>query len=435
MSTPDFEKKYALAVSHIESSPQFQNGVIREEDALNWLEAVKLSDPERIDWHAKRLSGFGSSDIGHLVLSLREEYDPFKDAAAVVLEKLMKSYPSPEGGDTKRGLFLEPVVRDEFIKMVGGKRRDDLVEGFTELRVEGHPWMVGNPDDIIEIDGKLIVVDYKVPRPSTLEDREKQQSTEFSYVCQLHHLLHIGRSNKMKLDGMAVVPFDTNEWRAKPRIIEYNNDLMNEIIRAGDLYWNEYVMKGLVPPFVIKPTFDTSKFSDEQLERMNELSARFLTAKMIEKASKTRCSQIVEEIVSMTQPFNLEDARINLPGGTISAKISVDKTLVLEYGKKLGIDFNVDDLENPDDLDTIVADVLEKIIQTKDEHGLDVSKLFKEEHGVALTRAKKGTAAEIRDKEKDHCTLLIEGIINDRNVEELITSSIEVQTKTKRSPK
>lgn len=422
-------------IRQIESLPQFKNGSIKDEDAQKWVDYVKNIDPSRLLWHAKRLDGWGSSDIGHLVLALREEYDPFKDAPMLVMEKLMKVFPSPENGDTKRGHYLEDMVRNEFLKYIGGKREAEILSRFSSLRVPGHDWMVGNPDDIINVDGKLILVDYKVPRPSTLEELERTETSKFVYVCQLHHLQHIAAANKIKIDGMIVASFDTNEWEIKPRVVEFNKDLMSEILEAGDKYWNEYVLKGLIPPYMIRPEFDITQFDEDAIEEFNELSVRFMTSKALEKAAIKSAEEVANKIKSITKPYKLQDSRITLPGGVVSAKTSCDKEKVFEYAKLLGLEFDAANLENSEELDTIVSELLEKIINNQEEHGLDISKLFIESHSVALTRTKKGFYSEILEREKSICSEKVSEIVFGRQIDDLVSKEPEVVLKVKRSPK
>jgi len=181
--------------------------------------------------------------------------------------------PSFETSHMRRGNALEDLARQVFLKKSFGVIDLPAMNALaTASRLKGYEFMVGNPDDIVIIDGKRYVVDYKVP--NTFSD-----AIEFDYEVQVHHYATLAKFAGVRIDGLILAKLDMppqlSEYLTKNlatmephrvaelvesivrvdlpgcRIvslpIELKSGLQAELLAAGKDCWNDFVLKGVVP--------------------------------------------------------------------------------------------------------------------------------------------------------------------------------------------
>lgn len=392
--------------SVVEQLPQFKNGVIKEEDAFRWAENTLIADPGRLVWHAKRLEGWGASDIGHLVTALRGDFDAFKGAPRLVMEKLMKIAPDAPSGASLRGLEMEDLIRQKFLKKFSAKQRPDLHKGYHGFKSRQYSWLKGNPDDIVEINSKIFIVDYKAPGSESFKKSEAAEGVNFDYACQLHHLHKIAAELGIQVDGLLIAALDFDAWEVESRLIDFNPDLMNEILQAGDHYWNEYVMQGLIPDPIYKPTFNLSLMEEHESDAVLSLSTQLVCAKALYNSSMDLVESITKQIKGITEKFVLEGRKIVVPGGSINARVGINAEEVISLCKGNSI-------EPPDPEDKAsLAKALESL--SKIEPEIDLSRCLVENHVISLTRAQKGKDRELIDNELSIADTLVKTHINER---------------------
>lgn len=234
--------------SLVDSLPQ--RPLVADATIDRWLDRTQAVDPGRVDWHIRRCRGFGGSDIGTMVRGFRGmPMDGFSTDREIVQSKLMLRSPDAQNGHTRRGTILEPLIRDLFLARYKAKPRTDVVDAMQKHFSPEHPWLVGNPDEVAEMpDGSIWVVDYKSPTPRTIKEYQEKDGVSFDYSAQVHQMQLIAEeSSKVKIAGRLLCSFDIMEGDIDVRFIEYDADLMTDILRAGDYYWQEFVMKGLLP--------------------------------------------------------------------------------------------------------------------------------------------------------------------------------------------
>ena len=256
----------------LEDLPQLS--VIAQTDANRWVEGITRHHKQRASWHAKRLHGIGGSEMWALVSFYRgESSSGFSTIKEVVEGKLMKRLPSFETFHMRRGNALEDLARQVFLKKSFGSVDLAAMHALSiAAKMPGYEFMVGNPDDIVIVDGKRFVVDYKVP--NTFSD-----SVELDYEVQLHHYATLAKFAGVRIDGLILAKLDIppqlaehltkNITNIEPqrleelvesisrvdlpgcRIVllpvELKTTLQAELLAAGKDCWNDFVMKGLVP--------------------------------------------------------------------------------------------------------------------------------------------------------------------------------------------
>ena len=227
--------------------------------------------------HLRRLAGFGASEIGVLVAERRGQYQPFATAREVVARKLLWAEPPPDNPHLRRGTTLEPLVRGEFLGLSGATRRPDLAR-----RVEGAvppwPWMQGTPDDLIVPQGRLGVVDYKPPA-APLRD------VSLEYACQLHQIGLLARAVGLSVTFRALVAWNPETWSPEVLPCPHDPALEQELIAAGDHYWNAHVLAGELPPWPTDERLDLAlaDLPQEAKREIEALATRWLRLDILAK--------------------------------------------------------------------------------------------------------------------------------------------------------
>lgn len=256
----------------LEALPQLP--VIQQSDANRWVEGITRFHKKRDTWHAKRLHGIGGSEMGALVSFYRgESSSGFASIKEVVEGKLMMRLPSFENFHMRRGNALEDLARQVFLKKSFGSIDLAAMNALaTASRIKGYEFMVGNPDDIVIINGKRYVVDYKVPNTFS-------EAIEFDYEVQVHHYATLAKFAGVRIDGLilakldmppqlseyltqnlasmepkrvadlvdSIVRVDLPGCRIVSLPIELKTSLQAELLAAGKDCWNDFVLKGVVP--------------------------------------------------------------------------------------------------------------------------------------------------------------------------------------------
>lgn len=213
---------------------------ISDETAETWIKRVQDLEGEnhRIEWHLKRLRGFGGSEIGVLVKELEGETDFFTSANQIVRQKLMREYPSGDNGDLRRGRVMESIIQNIFRQKYSAEPLESVMREMGEVCLHG--WQVGNVDDLVRIDGRVYIVDFKAPAQVT-------NHVEFGYSAQLHHYAPIVEAVMGRpVDGFLLVKHDYKEWDVKALVVPINPALSEKIVEAGNHYWN-MVLNGVEP--------------------------------------------------------------------------------------------------------------------------------------------------------------------------------------------
>jgi hypothetical protein len=229
-------------------------GLIGHEDAIIWIERVKAIDPQKLGWHIQRAGGIGGSEIGTLISWAFGDFKSRGNAGRLAKQKLLMLPPDRPNDDMARGLFLEPHIRAVFETRLTAdghdwKRRDDLEVLAQDSVHPAYPWLRGSMDGIYEIDNKIILVDFKSPSEESLDNCLRYKNYD-DYRAQLNHYALVCEGADIIIDDMALVLYDyrragTIGVHVEP--IALDPGLQQKIVEAGNDFWNEFVMKGLVP--------------------------------------------------------------------------------------------------------------------------------------------------------------------------------------------
>lgn len=267
---------YCLA--YISQFPQAQVLDQRIEEVAMWLEKSYRENPEKTFWHVVRAGGIGGSDMGVLYAATEGDQgqSPFQTNRDIIKSKLFRVPIGEDSIHTSRGTRMEGYVKDLFLKdlaigniventlsaeekseqrnnaeknpLYGAKSiLDEKMEmAFTTFYDPEHPWLNGNPDEIImKPDGKIVIVDYKAPVnvESTIPDY---------YLAQVHHYGIIFKKQfpelADKVESVALASFNYREGaEVIYKEVPFDSEIERKVLEIGDKYWNDYVMKDVLP--------------------------------------------------------------------------------------------------------------------------------------------------------------------------------------------
>ena len=174
----------------------------------DWLQALRQHSGRSglsLERQIERLRGFGGSEIGTLVSERRGEYDPFATAREICQQKLLLATAEVsdpyELGSLQRGTDLEPVIRAYFHRMTGAEVLSDALHTLQQHRHQRHEWMLYTPDDLVQLHGFTLLIDYKAPF-------EVPTAVPFRHGCQLHQGRLLAEDAGLRIDNMMIVAWD-----------------------------------------------------------------------------------------------------------------------------------------------------------------------------------------------------------------------------------
>lgn len=337
-------------LAELKTLPQFPH--IEPRRIARWVDRVEQIDPGRMPWHVRRLSGIGGSEIGVLVGALRGYFHPHSSATKMARQKLLLDLPEEPNGHMLRGQELEPMARDIYRKQIleifpQAKPRDDIIETLGKFRDEKRPWVIGTPDEVMEVEpGKIWIIDYKCPTKASLAEYSTS-GVPFYYAAQLHHYRYIAQKMGFKIDGLQLASLDYDNWRMDLKPVPFDPVLEADCLFAGDYYWNEHVLKGIVPPLGTAKKFGNAS---ELPDNLVSIAADYALERSIANHFDRRADNIVQNIRDADLRLDPNVDSINVGIVDVKAKRSLDFDKMAQELQKHGI--AQADLMQPGEWDT-----------------------------------------------------------------------------------
>lgn len=373
---------------------------LTEARITKWLGAVMSFEPERVEWHIKRLSGIGGSEIGTLVAPFMDEFS-FDTARDIFMNKMMLTVPEPSNGHMRRGTYLEDMIRDEFRKTFNARGVDEDLVKFPTYFNKEHPWLVGNPDDLVEIGGLRFMTDYKCPMPG-FKDKYDKNGVSFGYICQLHHYTLIAQAMDIRVDGLLLCSWDMEGWQPDVRQVAMSEEVFETIIRAGDWFWNDCILQNKMPSYSSTPKLklEDGDHNGVKIKQLLETSAILST---IANRAYAKDKDIKAEIALLMEGRRIGDQKLIHGLMEISAKEVLNEDKALLTLSKLGLDpedFMTQGSLQPDlllakaqaanlDISDCFSKVLneEAVVAALDKQGVPREKIYDEEASAKLSRS------------------------------------------------
>ena len=260
----------AMLEQAVSGLPQAEH--IRFEDLKAWASALeKAGDVHPISWHIKRLHGIGGSEasvaVDQYMLDRGEQPEWGRHTPVdIVRDKLLRRLPDTPSVEMRRGNGVEELAIERLLEQTGAARRVDLEQkvGTFSGHVPGHPWMVGEPDLVMEMpDGAIILADIKAPN-------EVSTSVEPAYAAQLHHYREIMEAAGVAPDAMMLGKFSYADYAVKTVPVDYDERLVEQLREGGDSLW-AHVCAGTEPDIEAgaRPMPQWSELAPEEREHVS----------------------------------------------------------------------------------------------------------------------------------------------------------------------
>lgn len=231
----------------------------------------KLISTRNIDkesWLKYRKQGIGGSDAG-AVCGL----NPYRTAIQVYYDKTSDSIEDVDNEAMRQGREFEEYVARRFCEASGKKVR----RANTMFYDEKNPFMIADVDRMIV--GENAGLECKTASPYS-EEKWRDDKIPLSYQLQCYHYMSVCNADAWYI-AVLIYGRDFKYYR-----IERDDEVIENLIRIEKEFWNEYVLKQVIPDpdgsktadVAIAERFKESKSItipltgfDERLERRQEL--------------------------------------------------------------------------------------------------------------------------------------------------------------------
>lgn len=224
----------------VRALPQFDQ--IPDEVSSLWIERASRMDPEDRDRLIDYMARIDADDMGAFLAHNRKRWHPHTTPANVVRTKLLAERPKSEPAYKARRRQMTPLARDLMMRQVeslGATMRPDLADKVLSNKSSEHPWLRAMAIDIIEENGKLVLVEYRTPaEPLPMELR----GISFHHEVSLHYALLAARKAGVKVDGLRLCAMDIKSWTVETSDLHIDDSLVEEIATEGDRVWRENIV-------------------------------------------------------------------------------------------------------------------------------------------------------------------------------------------------
>lgn len=322
------------------------------------------------DWLGYRRGGIGGSDAAAIMGA-----SPFATARDLYYDKKNLKPVNPYGEEEnwvakKVGHLLEELVAEIFSKKTG-------LEVYPIHKMFQHPhypFMIADVDYFIAFpDGRTGILECKTTNYNC-QDKWADDSIPPNYEYQTRHYMAV-----MDIDVAYIAClYGNNENEFIIRKIERNMDEENEMIREEQFFWDEYVIKGALPPYTEKPDLVLKSLQEHIGAANSKLPKIVLSkthAKKLEKYSSL--AERKKELDAEKRRIETEQKQLSVPiieelGKCCSGilEVSGDK-YVVTYNPTNRTGIKKDQLTK---LETLHPDIYDEFVETSESRTFRVKK-------------------------------------------------------------
>lgn len=193
-------------------------------------EKIPTGEMTRKEWLRLRKTGLGGSDAG-AVCGLH----PYSSAMSVFRDKTGDEVEEPDSEAIRIGHDLEQYVAERFTEATGLKVRRS---NFMYRSIE-HPFMIADVDRLVI--GEDAGLECKTVSAYS-EDKWADGGIPIHYMMQCYHYMAV--TGKRVWYIAALILGRGFVYRR----LEWDDGLIGELIGAEKAFWQEYVLKGKIPP-------------------------------------------------------------------------------------------------------------------------------------------------------------------------------------------
>ena len=200
---------------------------------------IPISGLSELEWLELRKTGIGGSDAGAVA-----GVSPYSSPMKVYRDKTSKEVELVSSEQLRVGKDLEAYVADRFCEATGKKVR----KSNYMYRNEDYPWMIADVDRLVV--GEDAILECKTCNAYGASAWADGKVPE-TYVCQCYHYMAV--TGKKTCYIACLIMGKEFVYRK----IEWDDELINTLIRIEKEFWQNNVKKGIMPPA------DGSKSCDE----------------------------------------------------------------------------------------------------------------------------------------------------------------------------
>ncbi len=233
------------------------------------FEKISLAGVNNTEWLRLRKSGIGGSDAGAIC-----GVNPYSSAMKVFQDKTSEKIEGQDNEAIRIGHDLEDYVAQRFTEATGLKvRKSNFMYRSTE-----HPFMLADVDRLVV--GEDAGLECKTASAYNA-DKWADGNIPLHYIMQCYHYMAV--TGKRTWYIAAVILGREFTYRK----LEWDDELISRLIEAEENFWDNHVIKGVIPPpdgsracdEVIEQYFHTAKKAsaielvgfDEKLDRREEI--------------------------------------------------------------------------------------------------------------------------------------------------------------------
>lgn len=241
------------------------------------FEKISLAGVNNADWLRLRKSGIGGSDAGAIC-----GLNPYSSAMKVFQDKISEEVEEQNNEAVRIGHDLENYVAQRFMEATGLKVRKS---NFMYRSVE-HPFMIADVDRLVV--GEDAGLECKTASAYNA-DKWVDGNIPLHYVMQCYHYMAV--TGKRTWYIAAVILGREFIYRK----IVWDDELISRLVRLEEDFWNNHVVKGIMPP----P--DGSKACDEVIEQYFHTARKASAIKLVGFDEKLRRREEILGFISELQ--------------------------------------------------------------------------------------------------------------------------------------
>ena len=244
---------------------------------------VSTLNLDKESWLKYRKQGIGGSDAG-AVCGL----NPYRTAIQVYYDKTSDSIEDVDNEAMRQGREFEEYVARRFCEASGKKVRRANAMFYDEK----YPFMLADVDRMIV--GENAGLECKTASPYS-EEKWRDDKIPLSYQLQCYHYMSVCNADAWYI-AVLIYGRDFKYYR-----IERDNEVIENLIRIEKEFWNEYVLKQVIPD----P--DGSKTADAAIaERFKESKSITIPLTGFDERLERR-----QEILSLLEKIETEKRQID----------------------------------------------------------------------------------------------------------------------------
>ena len=247
------------------------------------FEKISLAGVDNTEWLRLRKTGIGGSDAGAIC-----GVNPYSSAMKVFREKTREDVEEKDSEAIRIGHDLEDYVAQRFTEATGLKvRKSNFM-----YRSKEHPFMIADVDRLVI--GEDAGLECKTASAYNA-DKCADGDIPLHYVMQCYHYMAV--TGKRSWYIAAVILGREFTYRK----LEWDDELIGCLISIENNFWNNHVVKGIMPP----P--DGSKVCDEVLEQYFHTAKKASAVKLVGFDEKLKRR---EEILGFIAELTAEQKQI-----------------------------------------------------------------------------------------------------------------------------